>query len=89
MVCIAPARRCHVLRLAEDAYPIGGGAVYLALWIHGVIINQASLANFVPLNTADNWLHLVLGIGMIGLGIALARSVPRTDTSRPASPSMP
>jgi len=32
-----------------------------------------SSANFVPLNAADNWLHLGLGIGMIALGMLLGR----------------
>ncbi|WP_432936302.1 DUF4383 domain-containing protein [Kribbella sp. CA-253562] len=58
-------------------YLIGGGVVYLVLWIYGLVIDQNSSANFVPVNTADNWLHLVLGIGMIGLGVALGRSVTR------------
>jgi hypothetical protein len=55
------------------AFLIGGGAVYLVLWLYGVIIDHNSAANFVPLNSADNWLHLFLGIGMAGLGIALRR----------------
>lgn len=50
-----------------------GGAVYLALWIYGLVVDQDSTANFVPLNTADNWLHLVLGIGMIGLGVIVGK----------------
>ena len=57
---------------------IGGGIVYAVLWIYGLIVGNESAANFVPLNTADNWLHLVLAVGMIGLGVALGRS----DTSR-------
>lgn len=54
-------------------YLIGGGAVYLVLWIYGLVIDQESAANFVPLNSADNWLHLLLGLGMVGLGVALGR----------------
>jgi hypothetical protein len=54
-------------------YLIGGGAVYLVLWIYGLVIDQTSAANFVPINTADNWLHFFLGLGMIGLGVALSR----------------
>jgi hypothetical protein len=50
-----------------------GGVVYLALWIYGLAIDQDSKANFVPLNTADNWLHLGLGVGMIVLGIVFGR----------------
>jgi len=63
-------------RTAENAwrYLIGGGVIYLVLWIYGLAIDQTSRANFVPLNTADNWLHLGLGVGMIGLGVALARN---------------
>jgi uncharacterized protein DUF4383 len=55
------------------SYLVGGGVVYLVLWIYGLVIDQSSAANFVPVNTADNWLHLVLGLGMIGLGVALSR----------------
>ncbi|MEO3891726.1 DUF4383 domain-containing protein [Nonomuraea sp. B5E05] len=55
------------------AYLIVGGIIYLVLWLYGLLIDQDSAANFVPLNTADNWLHLVLGVGMIALGVLLAR----------------
>jgi len=44
-----------------------GGALYLVLWIYGLIVDKDSMANFVPLNTADDWLHFVLGVTMIGL----------------------
>lgn len=54
------------------SFLLGGGVVYLALWIYGLVIDKASAANFVPVNTADNWLHLLLGAGMIGLGLVLA-----------------
>jgi hypothetical protein len=32
-----------------------------------------SSANFVPVNGADNVLHLLLGVGMIALGALLTR----------------
>lgn len=50
---------------------IGGGVIYLLLWIYGLIVDEDSGANFVPLNAADDWLHLVLGAGMIVLGAVL------------------
>jgi hypothetical protein len=53
---------------------IWGGVVYLVLWVYGLIIDHGSAANFVPVNTADDWLHLALGIGMVGLGVALSRT---------------
>lgn len=56
------------------AYLIGGGAVYLVLWIYGLVIDHDTAANFVPLNSADNWLHLGLGVGMIALGLLLGRT---------------
>ncbi|MEU0077623.1 DUF4383 domain-containing protein [Micromonospora tulbaghiae] len=55
------------------AYLVAGGAVYLVLWLYGLVIDHETGANFVPLNNADNWLHLFLGVGMIALGIALTR----------------
>ncbi len=54
-------------------YLVGGGAIYLVLWLYGLVIDQESAANFVPLNSADNWLHLLLGLGMLGLGLGLSR----------------
>jgi predicted transporter len=63
-------------------YLIGGGAIYLLLWLYGVIIDHHSGANFVPVNSADDWLHLLLGLGMIVLGVALTRDAHRRTTSR-------
>jgi hypothetical protein len=55
---------------------IGGGAIYLVLWIYGLLIDKGSDANFVPVNTADNWLHFGLGVGMIVLGFLTTRTRP-------------
>jgi len=55
------------------SYLLGGGVIYLVLAVYGAVIEYASNANFVPVNTADNWLHFVLGAGMIALGLALGR----------------
>ncbi|PPK97908.1 uncharacterized protein DUF4383 [Kineococcus xinjiangensis] len=54
---------------AARSYLMIGGAIYLVLWLYGLVIGHDSPANFVPLNTADNWLHLVLGVAMIGLSL--------------------
>ncbi len=62
-------------------YLLGGGVIYAILWIYGLVIGQESAANFVPLNNADNWLHFVLAIGMIGLALLLGRSA-RSTASR-------
>jgi len=68
---IAMARRPGSAR----SYLIGGGVVYLVLWLYGLFIDKQSGANFVPLNSADDWLHFVLGVGMIALGFLLTRRV--------------
>jgi hypothetical protein len=64
------------------SYLIGGGVIYLVLWIYGLVIDQSSSANFVPVNDADNWLHLLLGAGMVGLGLALGRDARDAEARR-------
>jgi Domain of unknown function (DUF4383) len=63
-------------------YLVGGGVIYLVLWLYGLVVSQQSAANFVPVNTADDWLHFVLGLGMIGLGVALGRRPAGVATTR-------
>jgi hypothetical protein len=55
---------------------VWGGVIYLILWIYGLLIDHESAANFVPLNNADDWLHFVLGVAMLALGILLSRKEP-------------
>ena len=50
-------------------YLIVGGIVYAVLWIYGLVVPMESMGNFVPLNTADNWLHFVLAVAMGTTGI--------------------
>jgi hypothetical protein len=54
------------------AYFLIGGLAYLGLWVYGLLINHGSPANFVPLNSADDWLHFGLGVAMLLLGVTLA-----------------
>ena len=61
-------------RSGARTFLVGGGVVYLVLWLYGLLIDQGSNANFVPVNTADNWLHFLLGAAMVLLGVTLARS---------------
>ena len=60
-------------------YLIGGGVIYLVLFVYGLAVPMDSSANFVPLNLADDILHLALGVGMIALGALLTR---RPDVER-------
>ena len=67
------------LALAKTAdgartFLIGGGVVYLVLWVLGIVGG----GDWIPVNTADNWLHFVLGIAMVALGFVTGREVRRT-----------
>ncbi|MDX1871611.1 DUF4383 domain-containing protein [Mycolicibacterium sp. 120266] len=64
---------------AARGFLVVAGVIYLVLTLYGVVIDHASSANFVPLNTADNWLHLALGLAMVGLGVLLGRPAVHTD----------
>ena len=65
-------------------YLIGGGVIYLVLWIYGLLVDKGGSANFVPVNTADNWLHLVLGVALLGLGLVTTRGGVRDRAATPA-----
>jgi len=66
-------------------YFIGGGVIYLVLWIYGLVVDKDSSANFVPTNAAGDWLHFILGVTMVGVGFLLGRSrdVPARTTTIP------
>ena len=48
-----------------------GGGIYLVLTAYGLLVGQNSALNFVPVNTADDLLHLLLGVTMLALGTVL------------------
>jgi Domain of unknown function (DUF4383) len=60
-------------------YLVGGGVIYLALWVYGLLIDKNSAANFVPINTADDWLHFALGAAMVAMGLVLGSRVRRDE----------
>lgn len=64
-------------------YLIIGGVVYLVLWVYGLFVPGDHPANFVPVNMADNWLHLVLAAGMILLGVFVGRESGMRAASSP------
>jgi hypothetical protein len=59
---------------AARSFLLYGGVIYLVLWIYGLVIDLDSALNFVSLNVADNWLHLVLGLGMVGLALVIPKA---------------
>lgn len=65
--------------MGARVFLLGGGLVYLLLGIYGFFVGASDTANFLPVNTADDWLHVGLAAVMIGLALAL-RTKP-TDGS--------
>ena len=59
-------------------YLIGGGVIYLVLWLYGLFVSAGDDANFIPANTADDWLHFALGVGLVTLGFLTTRTRPVT-----------
>ena len=64
------------------SFLIGGGIVYLVLTVYGSVIDLDSDINFVPVNVADNFLHLGLGVAMIGLGVVLGKQAAHSTHDR-------
>ena len=58
-----------------------GGIVYLVLWLYGLFVGHDTPANFVPVNNADNWLHLILGLAMVALALLLSRNTDRSAST--------
>ena len=54
----------------SKAYLLGGGVVYLLVAGLGFVIDEDSDANVLPVNDADNFLHVGLSLAMILVGVA-------------------
>jgi hypothetical protein len=59
---------------------LGFGALYILLSIYGLSVGVESAANFLALNTSDNWTHMVLGILMITGGWIFSRHLAEGRT---------
>jgi hypothetical protein len=56
---------------AARQYALGLGAVYIVIAIWGFIIGSGdNILGFIPVNTEDNFLHLILGVLGVGAGVA-------------------
>ena len=65
---------------ASRLYMLGGGVIYLALWVLGIFGG----ATWIPANTADHWLHLGLGVVMVSIGYLYGREEMTVDRAAPA-----
>ena len=62
-------------------YLVGGGTIYMLLWIYGLVVHGGK-GNFIPVNDADNWLHLALSLALLGLGLLLPEPGRSRSTAR-------
>jgi Domain of unknown function (DUF4383) len=68
---------------AARQYALCLGVIYVAIAIWGFIIGSGdSILGFLPVNTGDDFLHLILG--MLGVGAALATPVERKRSTATA-----
>lgn len=65
---------------ASRMYLIWGGVIYFVVWLYGLFAVGNDQLNILPVNDADNWLHLGLALGMVLLGIFVNRA-PRLPTT--------
>lgn len=66
------------IRYAKTANAVVGG-IYLLVGIIGLFIMDSTM-NLLALNTADNVLHLLSAVILLGVGLGLERNVPTTRT---------
>jgi Domain of unknown function (DUF4383) len=58
-------------------YALGLGALYLVLALIGFLAGDGDeIFNLIPVNTEDNWLHLLIGISGVGAGLATPETPP-------------
>ena len=57
-------------------YLLAGSIVYPALFIYGLFVGGDDDANFIPMNGADDVLHLALAVAFIGAYFVTGRERP-------------
>ena len=66
------------------AYALVLGAVYLVVALLGFLAGDGGeIFSLIPVNTEDNFLHLLIGIAGVGAGLATPATLPPTLAARP------
>ena len=66
-------------------YLLYSGVIYVVLFVYGLFVGADDDANFVPINSNDDWLHLVLAIALLG-SWWISKGSDEMVTERPATP---
>jgi hypothetical protein len=67
-------------------YLLYSGVIYVVLVVYGLFVGSGDGANFVPVNGADDVLHLVLAVGLLGSWF-ISRGEDDVVAERPATPA--
>jgi len=67
VVGLVAARRPATAR----SFLTGAGILLFAIGIYGLLIDYDSGWNFIPVNRADDWLNIGLGLAMLYAGVAV------------------
>ena len=75
---------------AARSYALLLGVVYVVIAVWGFIIgNHESILGFIPVNTEDSVLHVILGVTGLGAYFATPAAPPATTTSIGTAPMQP
>ena len=67
-------------------YAVAFGVIYLVVALAGFIAGDGGeILSLIPVNTEDNFLHLLIGIAGIGAGLATPAREPLAGATRPAA----
>jgi uncharacterized protein DUF4383 len=67
------------------AYALGLGAIYLLVALLGFLAGDGEeIVSLIPVNTEDNFLHLLIGIAGVGAGFATPVTEPPSTGAAPA-----
>jgi hypothetical protein len=70
---------------ASRLYALGLGAVYLVVTLLGFMAGDGGeVLSLIPVNTCDNFLHLLIGIAGVFAGFATPATLPPSTVARPA-----
>jgi hypothetical protein len=69
-------------------YLLYSGVIYVVLTVYGFFVGGDDDANFVPVNNADGWLHLVLAVALLGSWY-ISRGEQEYVSDRPVTPPPP
>lgn len=58
---------------SAEMFLIGTGLVAILIGVYGLVIDAETASNFMPIDRAASWLHLVVGVTFVFLGVALPR----------------